>query len=281
MQNIIIPNKEKFQATLNRIIKDKKDNLYVLSDFDRTLTKAFVQGQKTPTVIAQIREGNYLTPDYSSKAHALFDIYHPIEINNKMPVKEKNIKMQEWWRKHFDLLIKSGMNRDVVKDIVIKKKIPFRKGAFEFFDILNKNNIPLIIMSASIGDIILEILRFENKLYPNIHLIANMFIWNKEGKAIGVKEPIIHSLNKHEIEIKNLPIYQELLKRKNVILLGDSIDDIGMIEGFPYKNLLKISFLNENPEENLEEFKKNFDVIITNDSDLDYVNEMIKKIVGN
>ena len=37
--------------------------------------------------------------------------------------------------------------------------------------------------------------------------------------VIGIEEPIIHSHNKQEIEIKKLPIYQELIKRKNVILL--------------------------------------------------------------
>jgi len=279
MQNIIIPNPENLNKAIGKIIKGGKSNLHIITDFDKTLTKAFVKGQKAHTVIAQIREGKYLTPGYPKKAHDLFDIYHPIEINNKISNKEKNFKMHEWWRKHFDLIIESGMNKVVINDIVKKMKIQFRKGAFEFLDSLNKNNIPIIIISAGPGDLIEEYLEFENKLYPNIYLIANMFIWDKEGNATQVKEPIIHSLNKHEIEIKNLPVYNELLKRKNVILLGDNIEDIGMIEGFPYKDIIKIGFLNENVEENLEEFKKNFDIIILNDSDMDYVNELLKKII--
>ena len=134
-------------------------------------------------------------------------------------------------------------------------------------------------MSAAPGDIIEESLRFEKINYPNIYLIANMFTWDRKGIAIGVRGPIIHSLNKHEIEIKYLPIYQELLNRKNVILLGDLIEDLDMVKGFPYKTLIKIGFLNKNQEDYLENYKKNFDIIIANDSGMDYVNELLKEII--
>jgi len=72
-----------------------------------------------------------------------------------------------------------------------------------------------------------------------------------------------------------------LLKRKNVILLGDLVADVGMIEGFPYKNLIKIGFLNENVDERLKEFKKNYDVVIINDGDMNYVNELVGEILSN
>lgn len=280
MQNIIVPNPKHLEETINRMIKDGHSKLHIVSDFDRTLTKYSADGKKIPSIIALIREGGYLSQDYVKKAYALYDIYHPIEIDTKMSNKEKNIKMHEWWKKHFDLLINSGMNKDVIKDILIKNKIPFRQGTFEFFDLLNENNIPLIIMSATIGDIALDSLRYANKLSPNIHLIANMLVWNKEGRAIGVKEPIIHTMNKHETEIKSLPIYKELLRRKNVILLGDLIEDIFMIEGFPYENLIKIGFLCDGIDENLEIFKKNFDIILTDDAGMDYVNELLNKIIS-
>jgi hypothetical protein len=61
--------------------------------------------------------------------------------------------------------------------------------------------------------------------------------------------------------------------------LGDGVNDIDMIEGFDYDNLIKIGFLNENVEENLPEVKKNFDVIILNDGNMDFVNNLLKEIV--
>ncbi len=279
MQNIIIPNPKHLEDTIQKMKKEGKDNLHILSDFDKTLTQSLVDGKRTPSIIALIREGGYLSGDYAKKAFALYDFYKPIEVNTKLQRSVKNEKMYEWWKKHNELLVSSGMNKDVIKDILLKKKLIMRKGSSVFLDMLHKNNIPIVIMSAGPGDMIKASLKFDNIDFPNIHLIANKFIWNKEGKAIGVKEPIIHSLNKHETEIKSHPVYEELLKRKNVILLGDLIEDIDMVWSFPYKNLIKIGFLNEKVEENLEDYKKNFDIIITSDSDMSYVNELIGKII--
>jgi len=296
MENIIIPNERGLEKLKKAIAKEGKNKIHVIADFDRTLTKSFVAGQKTHTVIAQIREGKYLTKDYPKKAHELFNKYHPIEINPNINSEEKNRKMLEWWDMHFDLLIKSGISKQVIQDIVKKRELKFREGIKEFLEILNKNNLPLIIMSAGPGDMIEEYLRAENLLYPNIHIVANFFIFNKQGKAFAVKQPIIHSLNKHETEVKNLSIYNELLKKRNVLLLGDFLEDLGMVEGFPYKNLIKIGFLNESKpfkkgltqnqdfeneriEEQLEDYKKNYDVVILNDGDMDYVNKLLKDII--
>lgn len=281
MKNIIISDNKKLEETIKKISEQGKDKFHVIADFDRTLTMAFVNDKKSSTVIAQIRNGRYLTEDYSPRANALFDKYHPIEISTKIPEKEKKKKMHEWWRAHFNLLIECGMNKQVINDIINKSEIKFREGSLEFLEKLNINKILLIIMSAGPGDMIKEHLRHDGVLYPNIHIIANMFKFDKNGKVIGVEEPIIHSLNKHETEVNKLPIYNKLLERKNVLLLGDSLGDIGIISGFPYENLIKIGFLNENVEENLKEYKENYDVVILNDGSFDYVNELLERLIKN
>jgi cytosolic 5'-nucleotidase 3 len=280
MKNIIISNKEELNFKIKEIKKQGNENLHVITDFDKTLTKGFVKGQKSPTVIAQLREGKYLTPDYAPRAYALFEKYHPIEIDSNINSKEKNKKMNEWWKAHFDLLVKCGMNKKTIEEVVKNRKIAFRAGVLEFLDGLHKNNIPLIIMSASVGDIIKEYLKYENKLYSNIHIVANLFKFDSNGKVIGVEEPIIHSLNKNEITLDKLEVYKKLLKRKNVLLLGDSLDDVGMVDGFHYKNLIKIGFLNENIEANIKDYKKSYDVVILNDGNMNYINGLVKKIIS-
>jgi len=62
-------------------------------------------------------------------------------------------------------------------------------------------------------------------------------------------------------------------------LLGDNLEDIGMVDGFEYDNLLKIGFLNENIEENLENYKKAFDIVILNDGSMEFVNNLLKEII--
>jgi len=279
-KSLIIVNPQKFEIIKNNFVRGGKEKIHVLSDFDKTLTRAFVDGQKAHTVIAQVRQGNYLTPDYSSKAHALFDKYHPIEIDPKISLEEKKKKMHEWWKVHFELLVDCGFDKKTITEIVSKKTLKFREGCFEFLDSLYKNKIPLIIFSAALGDMIAEYLKQEKRMYSNIKLIANFYEWDNNGKAIKVKEPIIHSMNKDETMIRDFPeFFKEIKDRKNVIVLGDSLEDPKMIEGFDYDNLLKIGFLNENIEENLELYRQIYDVLILEDQNMDFVNNFLKGVL--
>jgi len=192
----------------------------------------------------------------------------------------KSQKMDEWWRKHFDLLAECGMNKKVIEDIVNKNKARFREGVLDFLDFLYNEGIPLIIMSAGPGQLIEKVLEKEGRLYNNIHIIANHFIFDEEGIAIGRRDPPIHTFNKKEFVLKDLPIYEDLLERKNVLLLGDAIGDIDMVEGFAYEKLVKVGFLNEKIEENLEEYRKNFDVVITEDGSFEFINKLLEEIVN-
>jgi 5'-nucleotidase len=79
--------------------------------------------------------------------------------------------------------------------------------------------------------------------------------------------------------LKKFPFYKKIKGRKNVILLGDNLEDAGMIKGFDFENLIKIGFLNEKVKENLKEYKKVYDVLITNDSSMEFVNELLKEIL--
>ncbi len=281
-KNVVIINPKGLEKLKKEISKKGKEKLHVLSDFDRTLTHAFVKGEKVPSLISILRSsGRYLSKDYAEKANALYEKYHSIEVNLKLPIKKKKKAMEEWWRIHFELLIKSGFNKKILEKVVESPKIKFREGALEFFDFLYTHKIPLVIMSSSGlgGEVISMALKKAGKLYSNIYIISNSFIWDKKGNAVRVEEPIIHALNKDETVLKDFSFYPMVKDRKNVLLLGDNIEDVGMIEGFKYDNLIKIGFLNEKIQENIEEYKKAYDVLILNDSSIDYVDFLLKEIL--
>jgi len=284
MQNIIIPNPEELEQKIRTFSQQGVEHLHVLADFDRTLTKAFYQSKKAGSIISQLRKdkGRYLTPDYADKSQALFDKYHPIEIDSSIPQEEKKKKMYEWWKAHKLLLIDSGFDKQTiqqsVRNMINEDTLALRDKTKEFLDCLNQNNIPLVIMSSSLQDLIEEYMRQINILYQNTHIIANAFKFNPSGKATGI-ERIIQVFNKNEMSLENLSIYKQLLKRKNIILLGDSLGDLGMSDGFPYKNIIRIGFLNENIEQNLKQYKQAYDVIITNDGDFSYINSLLRKII--
>jgi cytosolic 5'-nucleotidase 3 len=279
MENIIISNPETYEKIKKAILDQGAENLHILSDFDKTFTKAFVNGKKIPSIISELRNGESLSKEYAKKAHELFDYYHPFEEDNSLTIKQKKEKMKEWWTKHFELLIKEKLNKGDLEKIVKSGNVQLRKGIEELMDLLKEKQIPLIILSASgIGDVIPMYLKQKNINYQNIYTISNFYKWDSKGNAIGVKKPIVHSANKDETTLEKLPFYSKLLKRKNIILLGDSLDDSKMAQGFPYENILKIGFLNEKVKERLEDYKKKYDVIIPSDGTMNFINEFLKQI---
>lgn len=270
--SVIMSNETHVHKTIAHILADGSDAVRILADFDKTLTTAFVDGHKTGSTIAQLRNGKFLTPTYAPRAHALFDEYHPIEIDPHVSVAEKKQKMHAWRKKHLALLIECWLTRDVLDTVIAQKTLRFRDKATEFFETLHRKRIPLCIVSAGIGDMIRGYLEQENFFFDNVHLISNLLQFDATGKVTGVQEPIIHSANKADI------YHIDIHNRKNVILLGDTLEDVAMLQWLSYEHVVKIWFLNHDVEKLLEYYKKTFDVVITNDGSLERVVDILTKI---
>ncbi len=255
-----------------------KTNFHVVADFDKTLTKAFVDGLKVQSVYMHLRNGKYLTPEYAEKAHALFDQYYPYEISTDITEEERYQKMQEWWESHYQLMRESGMHKGVIQDLARSNDLKLRGGATEFFETLAKHNIPLLIFSAGIGNVIEEFLKHNNLLTPNVHIISNFYKFNEMGVVTGVKDKFITVVNKHEYAIQESPYLQEIQNKPNVILLGDSLADVGMAAGIAHDTILKIGFLNRDVEKLLPVYKEKFDIVIADSSEMNEVNFILKKI---
>jgi len=277
--SIYISNPKEVERKIGRIKKDGLKNLQILTDFDRTLTKAFVDGEPTPSIMKLLRSGTYISPQYNDAADALSKKYYPIEINLTIPYEERRKAMEEWWTTHFDLLIKSGLNKKHLEQMVLNEKLQFREGALEMVDYLHQNNIPLVIISSSgLGETIPMLLKKHRRLYDNVHVITNEYVWDSNGNAKGMQGPTIHVMNKDESALKTLPVFETIAHRKNVILLGDSIDDLKMIGDFKYNNLLTLGFLDANVHANRPAYQKAFDVVLEGNETFDYINELMEKI---
>lgn len=278
---VLIPRPEELKDKLEKLKQSGTSNLHLIADFDKTLTKAFFKGKKIQSSYALIREGNYLTKDYPKRAFVFFDQYHPYEIDPNLSIEVKCQKMAEWWTNHWELMLECKMNKEVINEIVNRRVLQLREGLGQFFSLLDKNNIPLLVFSSGLGNIIEGTLKNKDFLTKNVHIVANFFQFDEKGIAISYKKPLIHVFNKNEVEIKNTPYFQEVKERKNVILLGDSLGDLNMSEGLEHDIILKIGFLNDKEDELLEEYKKHFDLIITDDGSLEEVNKLLQEIIGN
>lgn len=188
--------------------------------------------------------------------------------------------MQMWWSEHFKLLIKSGLSKGDLEKVVASGSIQLRDGTSQFFRMLGKFRIPLVILSSSGlgGDGIRLYLEREKLMHDGIYIVSNAFEWDEQGHAAFIKEPIIHSMNKDETIISKLPFYEKIKDRKNVILLGDKPEDIDMLAGSNYEKAIRIGFLNENVQGLISVYSKACDMVVLNDGPITPVSKLIQDI---
>jgi 5'-nucleotidase len=280
MDNVFIRNEKELIEKIDLIKNDGKDNLHIVSDFDNTLSKAYVNGEKAQSIIGQLRRLGYLGEEYQKQYDALYNKYNPIEINPNISMEEKDKAMTEWWSTHIKVLSSFGLCKDILDKVIENSThLILRENIKYFFDILNKNNIPLLIFSASPKYFIDGYLQKYNFVYPNMSIIANHYDFDSEGKVLGYKNKIIHVFNKGEVAIKDNPHFDSIKKRKNVILLGDSIGDLNMPKGIEHKTIITIGFYNNPDLKGLDEYKTKYDVVLLNDTSMDFVNDLLNKIL--
>lgn len=273
MEKIYYKDKQRVISILNQIKNDGDENLHFLSDFDRTMSHGFIDGEKKMSIIGVMRNSpKYLWEEYSNKANALFQQYHPYEIDLDISLEEKSKKMLEWWKKHLDLLVNSGLRKQDIHDCINSWIVKLRSWIIKLLKETNNREVPFVIISANGlgGDSIGLYLNEHNLLFNNIDIISNEFEFDNTWKAVWYKNSIVHVFNKSEVAISQFPnIHESIINRRNVILLWDSLWDIWMIEWFEYNNLIKLGFYNDIDDAWLEKYLEVYDIVITWDSQVE------------
>jgi len=67
-------------------------------------------------------------------------------------------------------------------------------------------------------------------------------------------------------------------QRKSVILMGDSLSDVLMSDGYDCDNILTVGFLNQNIEANLKRYMDTFDVVVTGDGSMQFVVDILRQL---
>ncbi|MAG60431.1 hypothetical protein CL619_01465 [archaeon] len=280
---ILIPNPSIVNEKIQKIQVAGATKLHVISDFDRTLTKPVVNGEKVASSYSRIRDGNYLSSGFTEESSRLFNVYHPIEIDPCVPLEEKKVKMQEWWEANWSLMLEHGMNMKIVQAVAIDPCLQLRSNADMFLKKLAEYNIPMLVFSSGLGDIIKTHLEHHKLWLDNMHLIANQFMLNKSEEVVGFSKPLITVFSKNEYALRDKKYAADIKDRKNVILLGDSLGDLGMSEGLEHNEIITIAFFDkfkaELKNELLDKYLNSFDIVLTDNSDFSYVNEILNKVI--
>lgn len=271
--NVVIVNESLQDQKLQAMREEGLSSLHIVADFDLTLTRANVDGQRSATTW----DAFDLNDDYKAEVIRLAKLYIPIEYDPHISSDIKKEKMHEWWKLHLAELIRHGLSKEKIKEVVLEGKIIPRSGLKEFCDYTYERGIPVLIFSGGVGDIITEFLIYHKLLHSNIHIISNFFAFDAQGKASGFIGEAVHASNKSEVQIKNKPYMNEIIHRKNVILLGDNPTDAKMAEGIPHNNIIKVGFLNGR-HESLDAYAELYDVINTEDASVHFVTRLLKRI---
>lgn len=243
------------------------NNVYVVADFDRTITNGNSQ-----TSWSILSSSNLVPESYKEERQKLYDYYRPLEISDTLPQEVKLQAVTDWFRKHIELFVKYKMSEEIFEDASTNLRVMnFRPGAKEFIEFLHQNRIPLIIISAGIGNFVESFLKHNNCYFDNVYISSNKILF-KNGIAVGVGENIIHSLNKNEVSLPH-QISQKLKDKKQVILLGDQVSDLNMVTPDNEKQVISIGFAsNDYP---IELLASNFDIVCENNNNYFDVKELL------
>ncbi|TNV77402.1 hypothetical protein FGO68_gene11395 [Halteria grandinella] len=266
-------------------------SLQIMTDYDKTLTKMrFIDGKYADTSFKALQESAFITKEVKLIARQLFEKYHKIELDLSMPSNVKSQHMMDWWESKFKHFIQMGLKHDDHGHIVLNSRLLFRHGILDLLRIGSKLELPFYIVSGGITEIIEshfqailhngEAGEAENELREywdsSVKVLSNRFIY---ANTIGIdyQKPIIHVLNKQQF------IYDTEPKRefkRNVIVMGDLLEDVQMVRESEHDVVLKVGFLNdlEVKEDMMAEFMKTFDVVITGDGSLQAVNYLLSQI---
>lgn len=245
------------------------EQLCVVSDWDRTLTKARTEDGQDATSYSAIAHGAYLGEAYRVEMDRLYARYRPIEISQTVSHREKQKAMRDWWMAALAMMQKYGLTEEMIEDIAVRDFMRLRDSAIDFFNILSAREIPLLILSAGIGNVISKFLKVRSLLTSNVTVTANKLIFDTHGVVAGFCEPVIHSFNK--ARHANAP-------QGYVLLLGDTIEDAQMVDDTDADCVIRVGFLNEAVEENGAAYLRAYDVVICNDASMAPVIELLEAL---
>lgn len=262
--------------------------LLVIADFDHTLSKyATKKGERVCSSHGVLESSDVLGEEYKKKAKSLMEKYQPLEYSAKLDPKERFGICVEWWTKAHELLIKHKLTRKKLERAVseMSNRIVLREGCVKFFDILSAHDIPILIFSAGLGDVIETFLRTtffkDGKVPANVRIVSNRMVFDKDGTLSGFHDDIIHSCNKGAQSLGGDEMRDALEGRDTVLVLGDSIGDVHMANSLEdVSSIVRIGFLNRNVESNLDLYRRIYDDVILNDGTLELPVEFIRQFVG-
>lgn len=188
-----------------------------------------------------------LSETYKKNVKQLFEKYYPLEICEKLSNEKKIPLMKEWYEQGHTALLEEGITKEAlentVKEHMSNGNIMLRKGVRELFAVLKQHEVPMLIFSAGIANVIDILLsHYFHLLYTGyhasatngekesaerepaaadaedmrhyykecVHIVGNWLLFDETDRTVGFSEPLIHMFNKTEEQFNKLTLPKEI-----------------------------------------------------------------------
>lgn len=298
-KNFLLSNRPQFHQKFSDFISTYNSNttsltpLICLTDFDLTITSKFnyrtKQEFKSSYYFYDEAVINSTENNHYSKAKILTETYSKYESDFTLDMNLRKEKTKEWYCKSLLLYTNPKFTYDSIDKMIQARKefFEFRGRVKEFFELLMKMKVPIIIVSGGITQFIQGALK---TIFPNIDelikeekitIVSNNLIFEGENNSCsGFDEKnLIYQFNKAET-VSNF-VEKKYPDVKNIIVIGDHQNDYNMVSeiNISKDNILAFAFVNLNPdiveddkhknevERNINEYKKTYDFVLVGDCD--------------
>jgi len=285
----LTPNMDLWASKVAKLIDAGVDETFFIFDFDRTMTKCFLEsGQRSMDCHEILASIPKVTWQCKRTMEVLMEKWYPIETDPNLSVERKSAEMVEWYSLVNALLVSQGITQqDVAEAVAQCKDFRLRAGVEEVFQFAYLKKIPIVILSAGLGNIIEEVVRQRIRkpngetglAWENVWIVSNTLLWNETGRHVGFSDPIIHPFNK---TLQDAPseVLEFIGDRQFGILAGDGLGDLTMAIGTHAAEVLKVGFLNERIDERLTKYTSEgaYDRVILRDGSFGTVVELLREL---
>lgn len=265
-------NPELLESKLSRFTVG---NTRVVTDFDSTLTAD--NGHSSWSLFGQ---GGLLPAEAVERRRVLKETYYPHEIDATLSVEKRAEYMNEWWEKALDVLREYGLHRDSLLALAARD-MAIREGFDGLLREAHGLSIPVLVLSAGITQSIESVLKAHDSLKPNVAIASNELTFDENGVCTGFAGRVIHTVNKDEWDADDA-VRAHFEERKNVLLFGDSLDDIRMVKPEKRGDTVAVGFCTKSRKHQLGLFRETFDIVVEEDlTDAGVCAALVERILAN
>lgn len=176
---------------LEAFFRNPVDAVFV--DFDYTATST--AGSQSWSYVQ--KNGN-VSEELSAFLQTCYDEHMPIEISTTATYEEKQVNAKTWWGKSLPAVSSEidtvGKLNNVLRDspMMESKSIILKPYFVEFLTKLQESNIPCVIFSAGLGDIVRKtLMKYDPKAF-GVYIVSNFMLFCEQDTTGDVKHKYAH-----------------------------------------------------------------------------------------